>query len=54
MILEILKTLILLAIAAPFIYIVIDVLIDILKRMFGFYQEKAKPVIISILSSLID
>lgn len=51
MVLEFIKTLVILLIALPFIYIVADVLIDILKRLFGFYREKAKPVIISIYSS---
>jgi len=51
MIAESIKTLIILLIAIPFVYIVVDVIIDILKRVFGFYREKAKPVIISIYSS---
>lgn len=46
MILEILKLLILLLIAVPFIYIVVDVIIDIFKRTLGFYQKKAKPVLL--------
>ena len=54
MILEALKNLIILLIALPFIYIVADVFIDIFKRMFGFYQKKAKPVLISIFSSLFE
>lgn len=52
MVLEFIKTLVILLIAIPFIYIVVDVFIDILKRIFGFYRKKAKPVIISIYSSL--
>ncbi len=52
MILGVIKTLLLLLIAAPFIYIVVDVFIDIFKRIFGFFRIRAKPVIISIHSSL--
>jgi hypothetical protein len=53
MILGIIKTLFIMLIALPFIYIVTDVLIDIFKRTFGFYQKIAKPAIISIFSAII-
>jgi hypothetical protein len=46
MILEILRLLILLLIAVPFIYIVVDVIVDIFKRTLGFYQQKAKLVLL--------
>jgi ABC-type Fe3+ transport system permease subunit len=46
MILEILRLLILLLIAVPFIYIVVDVIVDISKRTLGFYQQKAKPILL--------
>lgn len=52
MILEIIKMLVLLLIAVPFIYIVVDVLVDIFKRTLGFYQQKAKPVLLRIYSTL--
>lgn len=53
MILGTIKTLFILLIALPFIYIVTDVVIDIFKRIFGFYQSKAKPAIISVFTSVI-
>jgi len=52
MILEIFKMLFLLLIAVPFIYIVVDVIVDIFKRTVGFYRRKAKPVIIRVYTSL--
>jgi hypothetical protein len=51
MVLEILKILILMLIAVPFIYIVVDVIVDIFKRTLIFYRQKAKPVIIRIYTS---
>ena len=51
MILEILRLLILLLIAVPFIYIVVDVVVDIFKRTLGFYQQKAKPVLLRVYST---
>ena len=51
MIFEFIKTLVVLLIAVPFVYIVADVVIDILKRLFAFYRDKAKPIIVSIYSS---
>lgn len=51
MILGIIKTLFMLLMAAPFLYIVVDVFVDISKRMFGFFRAKTKPVMISINSA---
>lgn len=51
MILEILKTFILMLIAAPFIYIVVDVILDIFKRTLGFYRQKARPVLVRVYSA---
>ena len=52
MILEtIMKALVFLVIAVPFLFIVIDVTLDILKRFYGFYKRTAKPVIINLLAT---
>jgi hypothetical protein len=35
-------------IAIPFIYMIFDVSLDVIKRIFGFYQGQTKPVLVSI------
>lgn len=48
MIVEVLKTLFILAIAIPFVYIVSASVIDILKKIYDFYKLKTKPVLVRI------
>ncbi|MFQ5651586.1 MAG: hypothetical protein ACE5IY_16745 [bacterium] len=48
MLFEILRVLVVLTIAVPFIYIIFDVVFDIIKRMASFYKTAAKPVLIKI------
>ena len=48
MILELLKALVLLTIAVPFIYIVFDVVFDIVRRMVSFTRREAVPVLIKV------
>ncbi|MFQ5583176.1 MAG: hypothetical protein ACE5GL_01920 [Calditrichia bacterium] len=52
MLLKILNLLVLLLIAVPFLYIFIDVIFDMSKRIFEFFREKAKPVLIHIYSNI--
>ena len=48
MIFEVLKTLFILAIAIPFVYIVSASVFDILKKVYTFYQLKTKPTLVRI------
>ena len=48
MILEVLKTLFILAIAIPFVYIVSASVFDILKKIYDFYKLKTEPVLVRI------
>ena len=48
MIFEVLKTLFILAIAIPFVYIVSASVFDILKKVYNFYQLKTKPALVRI------
>jgi len=48
MIFEVLKTLLILAIAVPFVYIVSASVFDILKKVYAFYKLKTKPVLVRI------
>jgi len=47
---EFLKILVTLIIAVPFVYMFYDVTRDLLKKLYILVSEKAKPVLISILS----
>ncbi|MFQ5602406.1 MAG: hypothetical protein ACE5HS_03990 [bacterium] len=51
MLFAILKTAVILLIAVPFIYMFVDVFVDLHKRSFHFYRHKAKPVVVSVLST---
>lgn len=46
MMFEIMKAIVFLVIAVPFAYIVFDVVLDIVKRTYGFLQREAIPVLI--------
>ena len=48
MIFEVLRTLFILAIAVPFVYIVSASVFDILKKVYGFFKLKTKPVLVRI------
>lgn len=48
MVLEILKTLFILAIAIPFVYIITASIFDLVKKMYGFFKMKTKPVLIKV------
>ncbi len=48
MIFEVLRTLFILAIAIPFVYIIFASVFDILKKIYGFYKLKTKPVLVKI------
>ena len=48
MILEVLKTLFILVIAVPFVYIVSASVFDILKKIYGFCKLKTQPVLVRI------
>ena len=52
MILEVLKFLFLLLIAVPFLYMMYDVVVDVLKRIYGFYNRTAKPALLSMFALL--
>ncbi len=48
MIFEVLRTLFILAIVIPFVYIISASVFDILKKIYGFYKLKTKPVLVRI------
>ncbi len=48
MIFEVLRTLFILAIAIPFVYIISASVFDILKKGYEFYKLKTKPVLVRI------
>ncbi len=48
MLFEILRTVLILAIAVPFIYIILDVIVDITRRLLSFYRHAAKPVLVKV------
>ncbi len=48
MIFEVLRTLFILAIAIPFVYIIAASVFDILKKIVVFYKLKTKPVLVKI------
>ncbi len=48
MIFEVLRTLFILTIAIPFVYIISASVFDILKKIVGFYKLKTKPVLVRI------
>ena len=48
MIFEVLRTLFILAIAIPFVYIISASVFDILKKIVVFYKLKTKPVLVRI------
>jgi len=48
MIFEVLRTLFILAIAIPFVYIISASIFDILKKIYDFYKLKTKPVLVRI------
>ena len=48
MIFEVLKTLFILAIAIPFVYIIFASVFDIFKKIYDFYKLKTKPVLVRI------
>lgn len=50
MVFEILKAMVVLAIAVPFIYIIFDVVFDITSRIFSFLRRDAKPILLRITS----
>jgi len=50
MVLKVLNIFFILIIAIPFIYIFVDVMVDIFRRTFGFFRLKTKPALVNILS----
>ena len=48
MIFEVLRTLFILAIAIPFVFIISASVFDILKKIYDFYKLKTKPVLVKI------
>ncbi len=48
MIFEVLRTLFILTIAIPFLYIIFASIFDILKKIYDFYKLKTKPVLVRI------
>lgn len=52
MLLDVLKFLFILLIAVPFLYMMYDVVLDVLKRIYGFYNRNAKPAILSMFALL--
>ncbi len=48
MFIMIMQFLFILLITVPFLYMVFDVTVDVLKRFYGFYKNNAKPVVIKI------
>ncbi len=48
MIFEVLRTLFILAIVIPFVYIISASVFDILKKIYDFYKLKTKPVLVRI------
>lgn len=48
MIFDVLRLLVILLIAVPFLYMVFDVSVDVSKRFYGFYKAAFKPVPIRI------
>ena len=48
MIFEVLRTLFILAIVIPFVYIISASVFDILKKIVAFYKLKTKPVLVRI------
>lgn len=48
MIFEVLRTLFILTIAIPFVYIISASVFDILKKVYEFYKLKTKPVLVRI------
>ncbi len=48
MIFEVLRTLFILAIVIPFVYIISASVFDILKKIVDFYKLKTKPVLVKI------
>lgn len=51
---EYLKIAIVLLMAIPFVYMVYDVLKDVLKTTYKIFTEKAKPAFIQILTALFN
>ena len=52
MIFEVLRTLFILAIAIPFMYIISASVFDILKKIYDFYKLKTKPVLVRIVDRI--
>ena len=52
MIFEALRTLFILAIVIPFVYIISASVFDILKKIYGFYKLKTKPVLVRIVDRI--
>ena len=52
MVQDMLKTLFYLMIAVPFLYMTLDVLVDLVKRGVQFYQRYARPILIQHLTSM--
>ncbi len=48
MMFEVLRTLFILAIAIPFVFIISASVFDILKKIYDFYKLKTKPVLVRI------
>lgn len=51
---EILKALVVLIIATPFIYMVYDVTKDLGKKLYIYYNRKARPVLVNTINSIIN
>ncbi len=51
---EIIKTLVVLIIATPFIYMAFDVTMDLGKKLFIYYNKKARPVLVNAVNSFMN
>ncbi len=50
MLFEIIQIAVVFLLAVPFIYIMFDVVFDLLRRTFDFYRTQAKPILVRVRS----
>lgn len=53
MIFEILKYVFILLIAIPFLYMVFDVIVDVMRRFYGFYRRNIKTAFVGMMSTML-
>ncbi|MGD9900319.1 MAG: hypothetical protein AB7T22_14440 [Calditrichaceae bacterium] len=51
---ELIKALVVLIIATPFIYMAFDVIMDLGKKSYVYYSKKARPVLVNVVNSLMN